>query len=470
MGGGFEKVFTLGPNFRNEGLSDEHLQEYYQIEWYWAYADYRDNMEMVRDMFRHIAKEVYGTTKFTRGGHSFDLADEWEEIDYIKTIGKKLGIDVLKDPKEKMLKALKENGVNISGDINRNRLVDNLWKVIRKDISGPAFLVNEPKFMSPLAKSRHDNPELTERFHVILAGSELGNGYSELNDPQDQLARFIEQQGAREAGDAEAQMLDIDFVEMLEYGMPPVSGYGHSERLFWFLENLPGREATLFPQMRYKLDETTKEIYGMKDRVSNINMKSAVGDTNDTKVSKDLLGLPSRKESLELLEKHVADDYQKLHAKMIAAALEMYAKEYGENPELWYITGLLHDLDYYEFPSEHPNQSLEWFTGWGYPEALTHAVAAHYWKKTGVQPATRLAAALIATDEMSGLLYAYSLMRPERWEGMKAGSANKKFKDKSFAAKVDREEILFGVEKLGVEFNDHVAFLISVFQKMKELN
>ena len=265
IGAGFEKVFTLGPNFRNEGLSDEHLQEYYQVEWYWAYADYRDNMEMVKEMFRYIAKEVYGTTKFTRGEHSFDLADDWKEIDYAEAIKEKLGADIFKDSEEKMLKVLKDKGVKIIGDISKNRLVDNLWKVIRQEVSGPAFLINEPKFMSPLAKSRPDNQELTERFHVILAGSELGNGYSELNDPQDQLARFREQQGARDAGDVSAQMLDIDFVEMLEYGMPPVSGYAHSERLFWFLENITGREGTLFPQMRYKLDETTKEIYGLKE-------------------------------------------------------------------------------------------------------------------------------------------------------------------------------------------------------------
>ena len=265
IGAGFEKVFTLGPNFRNEGLSDEHLQEYYQVEWYWAYADYRDNMEMVKEMFRYIAKEVYGTTKFTRGEHSFDLADDWKEIDYAEAIKEKLGADIFKDSEEKMLKVLKDKGVKIIGDISKNRLVDNLWKVIRQEVSGPAFLINEPKFVSPLAKSRPDNPDLTERFHVILAGSELGNGYSELNDPQDQLERFREQQGARDAGDVSAQMLDIDFVEMLEYGMPPVSGYAHSERLFWFLENITGREGTLFPQMRYKLDETTKEIYGLKE-------------------------------------------------------------------------------------------------------------------------------------------------------------------------------------------------------------
>lgn len=263
VGGGFEKVFTLGPNFRNEGLSDEHLQEYYQIEWYWAYANYRDNMNLLVEMFRHIAKEVYGRTKFEKNGLTFDLADEWKEIDYAGVIKEKHGVDIFTSSDEELKAALDKTGTKLKGAINRNRLIDNLWKVIRKDIAGPAFLVNEPKFMSPLAKSKLDNPELTERFHIVIAGSELGNGYSELNDPLDQLERFREQQAQRDAGDDEAQMMDTDFVEMLEFGMPPTSGYAHSERLFWFLEGVTAREGTLFPQMRYKLDETTKEIYGL---------------------------------------------------------------------------------------------------------------------------------------------------------------------------------------------------------------
>src|SRR3989344_2175823 len=123
-----------------------------------------------------------------------------------------------------------------------------------KEIAGPAFLINEPKFMSPLAKSKPENPELTERFHVIIAGSELGNGYTELNDPEDQKARFEEQQAQREAGDEEAQMLDADFVEMLEDGMPPTSGWGHSESFFWFMEDISGREGVLFPPLRVKRD------------------------------------------------------------------------------------------------------------------------------------------------------------------------------------------------------------------------
>jgi lysyl-tRNA synthetase class 2 len=115
--------------------------------------------------------------------------------------------------------------------------------------------------MSPLAKSKPENTQLTERFHIIIAGSELGNGYSEINDPVDQLERFKEQEKARLDGDAESQMLDIDFVEMLEYGMPPTSGFGMSERIFWFFEDCNAREGTLFPLMREEIENTTKEIY-----------------------------------------------------------------------------------------------------------------------------------------------------------------------------------------------------------------
>lgn len=252
MGAGFEKVFTLAPNFRNEGMDDEHLPEYYQCEWYWAYADYRDNMKLVRDLYRYIAKSVYGKTKFTSREMTYDLADEWKEVDYVSIIKENLGVDVFTTSDEEMYAVIKKNEVVLAGAINRGRLIDNLWKIVRKTIAGPAFLVNEPKFMSPLAKSKPENPEITERFHVLLAGSELGNGYSEVNDPVDQRERFTEQQAAREAGDEEAQMMDEDFVEMLEYGMPPTSGFGMSERVFWFLEDVSGREGVLFPPLRKK--------------------------------------------------------------------------------------------------------------------------------------------------------------------------------------------------------------------------
>lgn len=261
LGGGFTKVYDIGPRFRNEGFSDEHLPEHIAMEFYWAYADFRDGMRLTVEMFREVMMEVYGTLQFNIRGFEVDLAKDWEEIDYVQIIKERFGVDIFTTPVEDMKLILLQNGVKAEDDINRNRAVDSLWKLIRKTIAGPAFLINEPKFMSPLAKSSPTNSEITERFHPIIAGSEVANAYSELNDPVDQLARFVEQQRMREAGDDEAQMLDIDFVEMLEYGMPPAVGFGLSERVFWFFENVTAKEGVPFPTLRPGLDNTTKEIY-----------------------------------------------------------------------------------------------------------------------------------------------------------------------------------------------------------------
>ena len=183
------------------------------------------------------------------------------------------------------------------------------------------------------------------------------------------------------------------------------------------------------------------------------------------------MSLPTREEALKLLEQHVQEPYQKLHAKMVARAMERVAADYNENADLWYITGLLHDLDYNEFPDAHPNESLKWFTEWKYPEALTHAVAAHAQSsgRTEVHPKTQIDFALIACDELSGLLYAYSLMRPTGFDGMEAKSVLKKFNDKAFAAKIDRAEIMTGVEGLGLDLKEHMQKLIDVFAGMEEL-
>ena len=262
IGAGFEKVFSIGPVFRNEGMSDEHANEFNHIEWYWAYADYKDQMMLTKKVLTETAKKVYGKTKFETRGHEFDLAGEWKEIDYVQIIKEKFGIDVFESTDEDLKNALDKNEIKIEdGAINRQRMIDNLWKHIRKGISGPAFLVHEPAFMSPLAKPVAANPKVTERFHVILAGTELANGYSEINDPIYQLEQFQSQESLRDKGDEEAQMLDIDFVEMLEYGMPPTTGLGFSERAFWFFENVTAREGTMFPQLRMEYDSITKKIY-----------------------------------------------------------------------------------------------------------------------------------------------------------------------------------------------------------------
>ncbi len=254
MVAGLEKVFEIGRIFRNEGMDAEHLQDYMQMEFYWAYADYEKGMELVEEMYRHIAKETFGTLKFKIKDFDIDLGKKWERYDYTATVKKHTGIDINKaDAKE--IKA-KLDELNVEYDkkgFNITRAIDNLWKYCRKQIAGPGFLIGVPVAVSPLAKSDPDNPKISQRFQPIIAGSELGNGYSELNDPTDQEQRFKDQQALRDAGDAEAQMHDKDFVIALEHGMPPTCGFGFSERFFSFLMDKPIRECQIFPLMKPKL-------------------------------------------------------------------------------------------------------------------------------------------------------------------------------------------------------------------------
>jgi lysyl-tRNA synthetase class 2 len=254
MSAGYEKVFEIGRAYRNEGSSPDHLQEFTNMEFYWAYADYEMGMKLAQEMYQEITQKVFGTTKFKTRGFEYDLAGEWPRLDYCQAVLDKTGIDVLKATEGEMKAKLEELEVKYEGD-NRERLMDTLWKYCRKTIAGPVFLVNHPKLVSPLAKAKLDNPELTERFQIIIAGSEIGNGFSELNDPLDQKKRFEEQQKLIDRGDKEAMMPDWEFVEMLEHGMPPTCGFGFGERLFAFLCDKPVRETTLFPLMRPKKED-----------------------------------------------------------------------------------------------------------------------------------------------------------------------------------------------------------------------
>ena len=256
MVAGYLKVFEIGRIFRNEGMDAEHLQDYTQMEFYWAYADYNDGMKMVEEMFKFIAQETFGTYKFKIKDFDIDLGKKWEIYDFTEIIKEMTGVDILKADVKEVERKLRELGVEYdSHGFNLNRGIDNLWKFCRKNIAGPGFLINVPVMMEPLAKRSSQNKNIVERFQVIVAGSELGKGFSELNDPVDQLGRFNDQAKLREAGDEEAQMKDDEFVEALEYGMPPTCGFGMSERVFSFLMNKTVRECQIFPLMRPKKAE-----------------------------------------------------------------------------------------------------------------------------------------------------------------------------------------------------------------------
>jgi lysyl-tRNA synthetase class 2 len=251
MAGGFPKTFEIGRVYRNEGSSPEHLQEFTNLEFYWSYANYEDGMDMVVRLYREIATQIFGKTKFTYRGHEFDLANEWKKIDYSEEIKRQTGIDISTASDKELINKIQELKISYDGN-NRERLIDTIWKYCRKNISGPAFLINHPVLVAPLAKINQgkDSNATVQMFQPIIAGSEVGRGYSELNDPIDQRERFEQQRKLLEGGDTEAMMPDYEFVEMLEHGMPPTCGFGFGERLFAILMDKPLRETQMFPLMR----------------------------------------------------------------------------------------------------------------------------------------------------------------------------------------------------------------------------
>jgi lysyl-tRNA synthetase class 2 len=251
LASGFPRTFEIGRLYRNEGSSPEHAQEFTNMEFYCSYMSFDEGIEFQEKMIKKATKEAFGTLEFDIKGTKVDLSQEWPKVDYVETVKKMTGIDVLTATEKEMEKKLKELHVEFDGN-NKERLTDTLWKYCRKQIVGPAWLIGHPKLVSPLSKIDPNNSEKTLRVQLLLGGAEMTNAFSELNDPIDQRERFDLQEKLIEKGDDEAMMPDMEFVEMLEHGMPPAFGCGFGDRLFATLMGKPLRETQMFPLMRPK--------------------------------------------------------------------------------------------------------------------------------------------------------------------------------------------------------------------------
>jgi lysyl-tRNA synthetase, class II len=257
--GGYERVFEIGRVFRNEGIDRDHLQEFDHMECYGAYIDLERGMEMTERLYKEIVSALTdGAMKTTYEGMALDWSRPFPRVDYFTEFEKETGIDLSSEVTVDMLRAKAEElGVKYDPAAGKGRLIDTIYKkTVRQKLVQPCFLVGHPIEVSPLAKSDPTNPRRVLRMQPIAAMSELGNGFAELNDPADQRRRFEEQMKLREAGDAEGMMLDEDFLEALEYGMPPAFGFGMSERLFAVLMDRSIRETVIFPPMKLRKEVT----------------------------------------------------------------------------------------------------------------------------------------------------------------------------------------------------------------------
>jgi lysyl-tRNA synthetase class 2 len=250
--GGFEKVYEITKNFRNEGIDTKHNPEFTMMESYWAYADYRDNMKFTEDMIAYIAKKVLGKTRTEYQGKTIELKPPYKRISMCKAIKKYLGADVGKSSLKELKKIAKEHGVAVPKYANKGILIAELFEIVQPKLVQPTFVTDFPVEVSPLAKAKPSDPGYTERFELIIDGEEYANAYSEENNPVEQKRKFQEQMKLRKAGDKEAHMMDSDFLRALEYGMPPTSGLGIGvDRLIMLLTNSGSiKDVIMFPILR----------------------------------------------------------------------------------------------------------------------------------------------------------------------------------------------------------------------------
>ena len=252
--GGFERVFEMGRNFRNEGMSPKHNPEFTMLELYEAYTDYHGIMHLVEDMFREVAQNVLGTTVITYEGYEMDFAKPFARLTMVDAVKQYAGVDfhAITSPEEARNLA-KEKGVELQPHFGKGHILEAFFdQFVEKNLIQPTFIMDHPIEISPLTKKKPDNPEYTERFELFIVGREFGNAYSELNDPIDQRARFMYQDAQRQAGDDEANMIDEDFLTAIEYGMPPTGGYGMGiDRFVMLLTGAESiRDVIFFPTMK----------------------------------------------------------------------------------------------------------------------------------------------------------------------------------------------------------------------------
>ncbi len=444
--GGMERVYEIGRVFRNEGLDARHNPEFTLMELYQAYTDYNGMMDLTENMFRHVAKEVCGTTTVPYGDVEIDLGRPFERITMVDAVKKYTGVDFDEVADTAAAKKLAdEKGVHYEERHTKGDIINLFFEeFVEEHLVQPTFVMDHPVEISPLTKRKPDKPDYVERFELFITAREMCNAYSELNDPIDQRERFKAQEAALAAGDEEANTTDEDFMNALEIGMPPTGGIGYGiDRLVMLLTNSPAiRDVLLFPTMK-SLDKKPS------DAAKSVK-KPAGGEAKKSSVT--------REQALDLLKKYNKEPFHIQHALTVEGVMRWYAKElgYGAEEEFWGITGLLHDIDFELYPDEHCKKAPELLREGGVGEDMIYAVCSHgFGLCSEEEPKLEMEKVLFAADELTGLIWSCALMRPSKSTmDMEVKSLKKKFKDKKFAAGCSREVIAQGAEMLGWELDD----------------
>jgi lysyl-tRNA synthetase, class II len=484
--GGFEKVYEVGRDFRNEGMDREHNPEFTMLEFYWAYANYSILMEYTEKMLSELVKSVNGSPIIEFEDQKLDFTPPWPRRTYRDVVLEYSGIDIDQaDDEKKLLDAIHEHNIklDLKGVIGYGALLDTLYKATaRPKLIGPMFLIDRPTAFVALAKRLPKDPRYTASFQALVVGRELLNAYNELNDPIDQAARWHESEKLGEKGQTEYEKFDFDYIRALEYGMPPTAGWGMGiDRLVAILTNQHSiKDVILFPTLR-------PEIFNQKDseKITPVNKKSlssenVLSEIDERKVKNMDLGIDYPK-AKKLMEEYIKDPITRLHCVESEAIMRALAKHFGENEEQWGIIGLLHDIDWELTKTNtkmHCIKTAEILRENGGTEYLIETIQSHgygqgfgddYYGPPEFKGKTRngkIQHALAAAETSTGLIIASTLVQPDKkLSSLKLESLIKKFKSKGFAANC-RREIIMECEQIGLTLDEFLKLGLTALQEI----
>lgn len=524
--GGLDRVFEIGRQFRNEGMDLTHNPEFTSMEAYCAFSDLQGMKDLTEGLFKRIAREVCGCAEGHEAiqyqGQEIDLSGTWRSATVAEiaseVCGEPLTIDT---PVEHLRDVCQQHGIDWQESWGAGKLLFELYDELGEEtLTNPTFVCDYPEEVSPLAKRKSDDPRLTDRFELVIAGHEYANAFSELNDPVDQAGRFSEQVAAKGFGDDEAMGYDYDYVRALEYGMPPAGGigYGIDRMIMLFCDAASIRDVLLFPQMKPEVitkEDIARQVSGVATDNAAASLDAIAADSEagasaemakevaESAVEKaaDVLeeadevaeaaeaalenvaavvpapaagekldsGL-TRDQAFELLKKYNQDDFHIRHGETLEGLMRYYAEKYDpQNVEFWGQVGLLHDLDWEKWQDavQHTVKTAELLQEAGANPVLAREIQTHNSDLNGdlPKPELKMEKVLYACDELSGLIQAAVLMRPSKSVmDFTVKSLKKKFKDKHFAAGCNRDVIRHGAELNDMELADLFASVIQAMQ------
>lgn len=464
--GGYERVYEICKDFRNEGIDSSHSPEFTMIEWYEAYADYQRVMDVAEGLFKHIAKKLYGHTTLMVDNKKIDIGKKWPRVEMSAILKEKLRLDVEKETAESLLSYIKKNckDMQVVGGETKGQLIFAIFEhKIPKLLEEPTWIIDYPQDVSPLSKPHREKTGWVERFEGYVGGKEICDGWSELTDPQIQRERFVKDSEVARKDKEEAQHVDEDFLTAMEYGMPPLGGIGIGiDRLAeFFTDTWIIKDVILFPMVR------SMEQKGIKEKKSTNKNVQKVAMTRE-----DAYVLLTKHLSLKNLIKHclaceaaMKGIYKYLHAKDSSTEVE----------KQWGITGLLHDIDYELAQKENKlnkhgllifekNPNI-------IPESIAHAIKSHNYQNTKVDPITDMDWAITCVDQLTGIIVASALIHKDKKLGaIDADFVLKRFNTPSFAKGARRETIKLCEEKLGIPLKKFIEItLVSMQGISKEL-